>query len=347
MTTAAPPTLVFPPSTFAALSPRPYLLAHLQPSDDSRPPLRPSGRSPSEFRIPTVHTSSLTYANGSAVVRIGDTACVCGVRAELLPTHSIPAHTPSKTPLNSRQGTETIESLSLLVPNIELSTGCSPAHLPGNPPSTLAQTLSQRILNLLHSTDLISLEDLTIRYTPPSTQQTGVDEDEYEPPEVAVKAYWVLYIDTVMISLSGNPFDAAWASVLAALKDTKLPRAWWDADRQQILCSPDISEGRPLTINQTPIVSTFVMFVGDAKARDRRGQWLLADPDTFEEDLCSEYCTVVVDCDRGKTRILGIEKVGGRVLGRAEIGSCVELAEHRWKEWAGLLRNLREPDARQ
>ncbi|KAK4987007.1 hypothetical protein LTR28_001918, partial [Elasticomyces elasticus] len=58
------------------------------------------------------------------------------------------------------------------------------------------------------------------------------DDVPDEPPQLVSKAYWTLYIDLLFISLDGNPFDVAWAAVLAALKDTRLPRAWWDPDRE-------------------------------------------------------------------------------------------------------------------
>ena len=41
------------------------------------------------------------------------------------------------------------ESLGLLVPNVELSTGSTPAHIPGNAPSAAAQTLITRLRSLL------------------------------------------------------------------------------------------------------------------------------------------------------------------------------------------------------
>jgi len=42
--------------------------------------------------------------------------------------------------------------------------------------------------------------------------------------------------------------------------------------------------------------------------------WLLADPDTFEESLCDEVCTVIVDCSEvDSARLLGITKAGGTI----------------------------------
>ena len=137
-----------------------------------------------------------------------------------------------------REDTEEMAHLNLLVPNLELATGCSPAHLPGGPPTALAQTLSRRIITLLHTSQLLSMRDLRIWFRPsPLTsaerKREGEEQEEIAKPEV--KAFWVLYIDVLFISLDGNAFDAAWLSVLAALKDVRLPKAWWDGDREMAL----------------------------------------------------------------------------------------------------------------
>ncbi|KAF1991565.1 exoribonuclease family protein [Aulographum hederae CBS 113979] len=340
-------SLTFPPELFATLSPSPFLLAHLSSSSSTRP----NGRTSSTFRKPTVNTNSLSHCNGSAVVRLGNTACVCGIRAEILPSSDVanPSYIPtSLTPESpdtnmadddADNEDEDIDdgpemaSLNLLVPNIELSTGSSPAHLPGNPPSTLAQSLSQRLLDLLHSTRLIRAKDLRILYQPPLLED---DEEPDAEPTVEVKAYWVLYIDILFISLDGNAFDAAWGSVLAALKNTKLPKAWWDQDLGSILCSDAVAEANELTLRGLPVAATFAVF--DTRRgkgmKGKTGSWVLADPDTFEEAQCEESVTVVVD-DGG--RIRRIEKSGGGVVGKAHLRDLVELSQRRREEWKQVL----------
>lgn len=333
---ALPSALSFPAATFAKLSPAPYLTAHLNPSSSSASPTRPSGRSPAEFRKPTINTGSLTHAYGSAVVRVGDTAVVCGIRPEILKTSDIPH------PYRSIDGNEPrdqvakdsqeLEELGLLVPNLELSTGCSPAHLPGNAPGTLAQSLTQRILSLLHLSGLVNGDDLRIRYQPPPTDDDVPDA----PPSLVTKAYWTLYIDILFISLDGNPFDAAWAAVLAALNDTKLPKAWWDADREMVLCSDQTSDAKSLSLRTLPIASTFAIFstASPQKKKEDAASWVLADPDAFEQSLCDETVTIVTDADK---KILRIEKNGGGLVGREETRTVVERAQQRWADWNAVI----------
>ena len=329
------PSLSFPRATFAKLSPRPFLLAHLQPSSPSTTILRPNGRHLDEFRAPAVHTGSLTHANGSAVVRIGDTTVVCGVRGEILLASDVPGYDGRESMVNRLTAARLPENLriGLLVPNVELATGCSPANLPGQPPSPLAQSLAARILSLLECSALVEDEDLRIRYRP---------EDESAEP--VVKAFWTLYIDVLFISLDGNPFDAAWAAIWSALSDVRLPYAYWDVDRERVLCEDVLSKARRLSLRGAPMPSTFSVFttspVGEPVAKtQQRGSWVLADPDAFEEGLCDEKITVTVDCSRGtKPVIIKIEKSGGSVTGREEVKDLASVAMVRWMEWQKVLR---------
>lgn len=128
MTTAADstPGLSFPAQTFQKLSPNSYLLRHLQ----STPPTRPSHRAPDAFRAPSLHTNALSHAHGSAVMRSGDTAVVCGVRGEILGLTHGEGRTKGKIVV-TRNGEvagvdEEIKTHGLLVPNLELGEFGSP-----------------------------------------------------------------------------------------------------------------------------------------------------------------------------------------------------------------------------
>ena len=315
-------------ATFAKLSPHPYLLANL----DSTPPSRSDGRAPNEARPPNANLDALSHPHGSAIVRIGDTSAICGVRAETILTTNIPNYRASNTETE-------LQDYDLLVPNIELATGCSPQFLPGGPPTTLAQTLSTRIYSLLHSSKLIDPSDLRIWHARPSeNQDVGDDADEdmgeaQKQEEKYVVAYWVLYIDIFFISFDGNPFDAAWAATLAALRQTKIPQASYDADREVVVCSR--ANPRPLSLSGSPLACTAVVFTGKETDRPTDGQyWLLSDPDRLEESLCDESVTVVVDASKGNLQILSISKHGGVILSPKMLGSAqfLDWAEQRWKQ---------------
>lgn len=321
------PGLIFPSQTFAKLTPRPFLHAHLkQPS-----PVRPNGRIPGEFRRPTINTGSLTHSNGSAVVRVGDTSIVCGVRAELLLVSDI-----AQLPEEDASEDDLVEDLGLLVPNLELSTGCSPAHLPGSAPGTLAQSTSYRILSLLHNSNVVNPSDLKIQYVEPSIDGDLPDEE----PKTVTKAYWVLYIDILCLALDGNVFDAAWGAVMAALRNTVLPKAWWDPDREAVVCSPLRSEARNLQLTKLPIASTFAVFSTHSPLQKSDGpnSWVLADPDDFEEDVCQEALTVVLSSgDDQNQALLRHEKSGGFVIGQSQVKSCIDVSRLNCQEWLKAL----------
>jgi exosome complex component RRP43 len=112
--------------------------------------------------------------------------------------------------------------------------------------------------------------------------------------------------------------------------NTKLPKAWWDADIERVLCSDDLNESRNLRLRSTPVASSFAVFEPRREKGLGREEsvWVLADADAFEEGLCKETVTVV--CDREK--IVKTLKSGGMVVGGEEMKKIVQLAEQRWQE---------------
>ena len=346
-TQTQPATITFPRETFAKLSPHAYLLAHLQSATAGSSPVRASGRPPSQPRQAHIHTGSLTHASGSAVVRLGDTTVVCGIRGEILRAEDAAGYRSSDT--TGADAQSEVQALDLLVPNVELATGCSPEFLPGAPPSKKAQELVSRVYSLLHASNVVNGEDLRVWGPKPSegdeTFEEEVDgmilekeDDNGKGQEEEVKGFWCLYIDILFISLDGNAFDAAWASVIAALKDVKLPKAQWDIDNARILCDDEIRSAKRLDLNGLPVAVTSAVFSAKERGVSRGKSWILADPDAFEEELCDENITVLVDCSGKETKLLGIQKVGGTVIGRKEMKNLVEAAEERWSTWIGLMK---------
>lgn len=269
---------------------------------------------------------------------MGDTTVVCGVRAEILRAEDAAGYRSS----NVDDAQSEAQALDLLVPNVELATGCSPEFLPGAPPSKKAQDLVSRIYGLLHASNVIRSEDLRI-WGPKPADGGGVPDDgeameEDKEEELEIKGFWTLYIDILFISLDGNPFDAAWAAVIAALRDVKLPKARWDIDNARIVCDDEISSAKKLSLNGLPVAVTAAVFGSKERGVNRDSSWILADPDAFEEELCDETVTVLVDCSKKDTQLLGIQKVGGTVVGRKEMKELVKMAEERWSIWEGLMK---------
>ncbi|KAI6020118.1 hypothetical protein PISMIDRAFT_93403 [Pisolithus microcarpus 441] len=158
--------------------------------------VRPDGRTPEEWRDAFINVGSVSTADGSALVRIGGTTIVCGVKAEI-------AEPELDTP---DQG--------FLVPNIDLPAICSPKFKPG-PPSEEAQVLSERLNAALVSTQLLPLTTLCI-----------------EPG----RSVWCLYVDATCINYDGNAFDAALLAMVAALRNTTLPVATYNEETGRTTC---------------------------------------------------------------------------------------------------------------
>lgn len=131
---------------YAALLPAHYLLETIKKWN-----VRPNGRGQYQFRDQSINVGSLTHCNGSTVVRIGGTTCVCGVRAEIAAYDRIP--NPPTVDLNARddpiKDAEELSSLNLIVPNVDLGTGCTPSIPPGQAPTSVAQALAHRLRSLL------------------------------------------------------------------------------------------------------------------------------------------------------------------------------------------------------
>ncbi|KAI1611995.1 exoribonuclease [Exophiala viscosa] len=355
VTAAATPTASVPASAMPLISPNALLHAHLK----QNPPRRPSNRAPSEPRPIQLNTGSLTHCNGSSLVKVGATTIVCGVRAEILPVTEIPSFRITKTsssynpaaPVRRDDRYEDDEGndenaaiplYHLVVPNIELATGCSPKHPANTAPSIEAQSVSQRLLSLLHTSHLVRSSDLEIIYTPPAeTQDTelGIDGD----PQL--KAYWTLYIDMMCISYGGSIFDAAWLALYAALKDTLLPKAWWDADLEQVLCLTEVDDAQKLRLRGMPVPSSFGVFIPELRLTRGGAQenqyWILMDMDGFEEDSCIETGAITVDAGGadGSLALLRIENSGGLILGAEKMAEIATFAERRWYQWKNVLDN--------
>ncbi|NXA51700.1 EXOS8 protein, partial [Nothocercus julius] len=126
---------------------------------------------------------SITTADGSALVKLGNTTVICGVKAELA---APPADSPNK---------------GYIVPNVELPSLCSPRFRSG-PPGEEAQAASQFIADVIENSQIIEKEDLCIA--------NG-------------KLAWVLYCDIICLDYDGNILDASTFALLAALKNVQLP----------------------------------------------------------------------------------------------------------------------------
>ncbi|XP_039109564.1 exosome complex component RRP43 isoform X3 [Hyaena hyaena] len=93
---------------------------------------RPDGRELGEFRTTTVNIGSISTADGSALVKLGNTTVICGIKAEFA---APPTDAPDK---------------GYVVPNVDLPPLCSSRFRSG-PPGEEAQVASQFVADVIEN----------------------------------------------------------------------------------------------------------------------------------------------------------------------------------------------------
>lgn len=245
--------------------------------------VRPDGRELGESRSVVINIGYINSAEGSALVKTGNTAVICGIKAEL-------AEPKTEEP-----------KMGYIVPNLELSTLCSPQFRSG-PPGEQAQICSQMLLNAIQNSKCLELTDLCI---------------------IPQKLVWVLYCDLICLDYDGNVMDSALLALVAALSNCMLPTVNVDEDSLEI--TTDFSKRVPLKLLAHPVATTFSIFDDDI---------LLLDPCKDEEVLSSGSITVVTTGDK----LCGVHKPGGAKVCAEKLQQCIERAVEQTSTMQSLLK---------
>ncbi|WWC72340.1 uncharacterized protein I206_106302 [Kwoniella pini CBS 10737] len=250
---------------------------------------RPDGRKIRDWRDVSINVGSITTAHGSSLIRMGDTTMVCGIKAEVAE--------PTAQSLNE----------GYVVPNIDLPALCSPNFKPG-PPGDEAQTYSNWLNDLIVSSRTLPPSSLVISHG---------------------KAVWVIYIDVVCINYDGNAFDAAVLAVMAALQNTRLPKARYDEESGRTICSR--TEMYPLQLGSIPLSCSFGIF---------DSTHLLPDPTSYESPLLPTTISIALD-EKNQACLIRQEGLGGTQgkSGERVLGETWSLAEERIKELREILQD--------
>ncbi|MEM0196212.1 MAG: exosome complex protein Rrp42 [Sulfolobales archaeon] len=146
--------------------------------------IRSSGRGLIDYRQVEIASGYVRNADGSALVRLGNTVVVAGVKLEI----------GSPYPDTPNEGA--------LVVNAEFMPTASPTFEPG-PPDENAIELARIIDRSLRELKVIDMSKLAI---------------------IPGKRVWVVYIDIYVLDHDGNLVDASSIATLGALMNTSLPR---------------------------------------------------------------------------------------------------------------------------
>jgi len=262
MAASSTPSEAIRVATFQRLHPKTYLERFLEEN------VRPDGRDFLEFRDCSINVGSISTADGSSIVRLGDTTVVCGIKAEI-----------AEPDLDAPED-------GFLVPNLDLPPLCSPKYKPG-PPSDDAQVLSSKLNEVLILSNILPTSSLCI--------QSG-------------KFVWVLYIDATCINYNGNAFDATLLAMVAALKNVRLPKATYHEETNHVTCSRKVREplsllGTPISLSfgvfnsshlladptafEEPLLETMVTVITDSEGRllsiNQLGQYLSPELDVLSK----------------------------------------------------------------
>lgn len=138
--------------------------------------IRPDVRHLSHARHTTVSFGPVGTADGSALVKIGDTTMLAAIKLEVMTP-------PSDTP---DEGTIAVE---FIMPPI-----CSPLVRPGRP-IEVATVISKQLSDAIKSSGMLNYKELSL---------------------VSEKAAWMAYLDIYCLNADGSLFDAGLLSAVAA-----------------------------------------------------------------------------------------------------------------------------------
>jgi len=169
--------------------------------------IRSDGRELLEFRPTIINRDSISKAEGSALVKIGSTTVICGIKAELA------------------EPDNTEPSLGFIVPNIDMTKLCSPKHRAIGV-SLDSQILNQTLLNIIINSGCVDLSQLCI---------------------AKGKLAWVLYCDLVCLDDDGAVLDVAVIALMAALKSLSLPKVTYDIDTKAIKVDDKVKSSLSMT----------------------------------------------------------------------------------------------------
>ena len=155
---------------------------------------RIDGRAFDEYRPMSISLGFAGKAEGSAMVSLGDTRVLVGIKADVGAPYP---DTPDK---------------GVLITNAEFVPLASPTFEPG-PPDENAIELARVVDRGVRSSNAVELEKLVVK----------------EGEKV-----WVLFADIWVLNHDGNLFDASSIGLIAALLNTRIPRVELEDDKVKV-----------------------------------------------------------------------------------------------------------------
>lgn len=220
--------------------------------------VRPDGRPLGRARAVTIGAGAITSADGSALVKIGRTTVLAGVRLEII-------HPDETTP-----------DIGQLALNVELAPFSCQDYRPGRQPDHVSAVIEKLTAALLGGGDSVQLRSLCI---------------------AEGKAAWRATLDCYVLDADGCVLDTALLAALAALRNTRIPQVRSTREGNYIRAVPAETgasgDASSLVADSPCAVGLDRCMLGLTCSLYR--DWLLVDPTADEERLAECAVTVVLD----------------------------------------------------
>eukprot|EP00736_Rhodelphis_marinus_P010779 Rmarinus@m.15795 len=273
--------------------------------------LRPDGRKATYGRDIVISVGCLNDAEGSALVKMGSTSVLTGIKAEVgKPADESPdfgriAFSIEFAPLCSQKAGERLGRAS-----------------------DEALAMSEYMTRVFEESGLMQMKDLCI---------------------TSGQLCWVLYVDTYVLSDDGSILDAAFTSVSAALRNLQLPSVVVnELGIVELADSADMDEAThtTLTLGSLPLSISYAYFESGACTSDDIHSSLLPDPIAEEEDMCDATITAVLavppaaatGVQEANTKVLSLRKQGRHPVPLSSMDQCLKMALTRSSVVAEKIR---------
>ncbi|CAR27481.1 ZYRO0C17864p [Zygosaccharomyces rouxii] len=363
--------VTFPPQVLARISPELSLQRHLSLG------IRPSLKRFEEFRDVHIDQNTLSRYKlenaasedstnsvlGSNVLKSGKTFVITSITGGIV-EETLPVETedPGEQELEDlTKGRDEISKFAPVYPLVEVERGRVGA------PTDEEMTISQKLHDYVLHSGLIPKSSLKVQCGVRTTEKSGEAKVLYPDEDVDVstsirtlsqrKWSYVLYAKIVVFSRTGPVFDLCWNSLLYALQDTRLPRAFIDEratdlkmtirtrgrsasvrETYEILCDPRRSIPLKISRESVGYASSFGVIDLDPEMaldqedhdmeKEERQPILLADLDTEAEEACIQSTICIITDSNGNLKNIDILGGGARVT-PAILRRAINLAQLR------------------
>lgn len=243
------------------------------------------GRKLDEFRDITIETGISKNAEGSARVKMGKTEVLVGIKMN--------ASTPYPDSPDKGNLMVTAELLPLSSSRFELG-----------PPKIESIELARVLDRAIRESKFIELEKLCIKKG---------------------EKVWTVFIDIYSINADGNLLDAAGIGIVAALKNSKIPK--YNEEKEEVLYG-DLSDKELPLRKEVPLSITIYKI----------GENLIVDPTQEEEDITSARVTI----GSHKGIISSMQKGNSESLSEEEMYKILDMVEKVWEElFSGIEKYIK------